>query len=461
MFRLIITMLTLSLVVGCKQQSVSFSHVEGTPLNDGLGNDGGGNNNNAQPPVVRIVRSPADQILGEDNEVVFEVIVGTYPVSDVECFVDDQAVDCDPNGGVIEIVSPELGDHDVRIVVVDEEGLQGHTQDQWTVHNRYLRKVSNVTVEPGEKLSDILFVIDNSGSMADEQAGIADRINKFLEKLTDLNWRVAIITTDPSGYGSPYGAPATDGRMLAFPNGSYFISSELSLGEAKKQFSATITQGIDGSGNERGIYSVYRSIERALDPKEIIDGKHQEFFRENAALSVVIISDETETLNSISDGSELPDLFKSDGDNLVNFVKDSFGEDKIFQWNSIITRPGDRNCLTPSLGGLPGGTGTGYAYGVAYDDLSRKTGGSVGDICSADYSTELKAIGQEVASLQTTYDLSCVPQDLDKDGQVDFHVESLDGKTVPGYQLLGDKVKFNSPLKKGDYNFQYFCLNTI
>ena len=63
---------------------------------------------------------------------------------------------------------------------------------------------SDIT-EVQEKLSfeiepvDILFVIDNSGSMSDEQQNLASNFNRFIEVLADqvdLDYRIAAVTTD-------------------------------------------------------------------------------------------------------------------------------------------------------------------------------------------------------------------------------------------------------------------------
>ena len=43
---------------------------------------------------------------------------------------------------------------------------------------------------------DILFVIDNSGSMQEEQAKIAQIFSGFIAQVSHMNWRIAITTTD-------------------------------------------------------------------------------------------------------------------------------------------------------------------------------------------------------------------------------------------------------------------------
>ena len=63
----------------------------------------------------------------------------------------------------------------------------------------------------------------------------------------------------------------------------------MTAADAQTKLSAAIQMGIGGSGNERGINAAYRAVERAATP-----GVNRDFFRPNAKLAVVLISDEDE-----------------------------------------------------------------------------------------------------------------------------------------------------------------------
>ena len=138
---------------------------------------------------------------------------------------------------------------------------------------------------------------------------------------------------------------------------------------------------------------------------------------------------------------------KSNPEALLGKVRAVFGEDKIFQFHSIITRT--RGCLR----------GQGRAYGYHYRKLSRKTGGVEGDICSEDYGGILSGIGDQVSKFYKTYKLKCAPQDRDKDGVVDFNlVLDRGGLEIPEYTIEGRLLKFVKPLERGDYKVTYYCL---
>lgn len=46
-------------------------------------------------------------------------------------------------------------------------------------------------------LLDVLVVVDNSGSMKEEQANLADRLGALLASVRDSNWQIGLISTDP------------------------------------------------------------------------------------------------------------------------------------------------------------------------------------------------------------------------------------------------------------------------
>ena len=394
-------------------------------------------------PIVQFPKPPGDRIVGEDVEIPYEVIPGTSPVSEIICTVDDLDYDCALDGGVIVLPSPGQGEHQVSIEVIDDTGLSDRAEVEFEIFDRFVRQIQNVAVKDQEKvLSDILFVVDNSHSMAEEQQHIGKRILSFVDKLDGLDWRMGIITTDPTSYED-----YADGRLLPFKKKQYFLHSGMDPKKVKKLFAKTIQRPEPGSPQERGIRAVFRSIERTLLPREESDQHLVDFFRKKAALSVVLLSDEDET-HQDSFGDVFEDIEKSSGKHLQDLVRKKWGGNKKFQFNSIITRPGDDHCLL-NLGG--------FAYGKHYQKLSLETGGVVGDICAEDYGSQLTTIGENVRALQTVYDLECEPQDIRRNGNPSFDVLAESGLATPGFRLDGKKVFFEKPLEPGAYKFVYFC----
>ena len=66
---------------------------------------------------------------------------------------------------------------------------QGHMP---SMHNETFTQKSN------NGLLDILIVIDDSGSMSDEQNHLAQRMDPLLSAIKDTDWRIGVVTTSPN-----------------------------------------------------------------------------------------------------------------------------------------------------------------------------------------------------------------------------------------------------------------------
>ena len=123
---------------------------------------------------------------------------------------------------------------------------------------------------------NILFVIDNSGSMDQEQQSIANQFDDFLNTLGDLDYNIAIITTDPASLGN----------FIPFPNGELWLSnpgkSRSVHNENVTYFQQTVRRPAGGAPEE-GI----ASLNKALDKRSQYD-----FFRPHSLLVAIIVSDD-------------------------------------------------------------------------------------------------------------------------------------------------------------------------
>lgn len=307
----------------------------------------------------------------------------------------------------------------------------------------------SVAVKSNNSDVDILFVVDNSGSMDKEQVGIGNKVSGFLNKLTGLNWRIALTTTDPRAMTAgltkndpkrPWG----DGQLRPFDadNGSQYIlkSDEVNAADAQSLLANAVNVGILGSGDERGINAAYRAVERFSAGSV----GNRDFFRTDARLAIVLISDEDEC----SEGYE-----KCSGDNtasipanLLAVVHQRLGIDKVISFNSIIYKPGDANCTT------------GAYEGKTYEALTKLTNGSEGSVCDADYTTPLANIGSKVVELIKSVTLSCAPVDMNGDGVPELKVTLADGTVMTsGFTVGGATVAFNNALPEGTHQFDYNC----
>ena len=155
------------------------------------------------------------------------------------------------------------------------------------------------------KKLDIVWIIDNSGSMADEQDDLGTNFSAFIDEFItkDVDFKMAITTTDVS---SSY----KKGRMV---NGS---DIKLTSAMAKKNeyqfkndFMNLVRVGTSGSGNEKGLEASEGFMQKYASS----------FLRQDAYLAVVVLSDEEDqSPNLISDYTNYLKSFKTEA-GLVKF----------------------------------------------------------------------------------------------------------------------------------------------
>jgi hypothetical protein len=149
---------------------------------------------------------------------------------------------------------------------------------------------------------DLLFVIDNSGSMEDEQANLISSFPGFIDgmrqELADTQgYHVGITTSDL--YASDFtclqeGALITQtaGDGASNRNCGPYVSGKRFMTEADdltSAFSCAARVGISGDGNERPMQTMLAALSSGMNaPGACNDG----FIRDDALLVVVIITDE-------------------------------------------------------------------------------------------------------------------------------------------------------------------------
>ena len=181
-------------------------------------------------------------------------------------------------------------------------------------------KCATTAVVPGAVKTDILFVVDDSGSMAVEQANLAANFKAFIDALAASpvknDFQIGITTTsvdrnvtsgatlalDPTfsssatvscptpvngGQRYPAGAlVAVDaaGHQLTIGGGRILSASSSTL---TQDFQRNVNVGTCGSGKEQGL----RAAQLALS-EPLLSGSNAGFLRPGSRLAVVIISDD-------------------------------------------------------------------------------------------------------------------------------------------------------------------------
>lgn len=377
---------------------------------------------------------------GQNAEVIYEVTDAGVGVDTVNCKINSLEKPCNDGRNTVTFTNLGLGAYIFNISARDLLGNESEQKILWNVTTLYKNLTQSVRVNNYKKV-DILFVIDNSGSMGYEQQSMAQRMRNFLTVIEGLDWQIAVTTTDPTTthtgkinnvtytyYGDGDLIPIHGQEQLE-GNSKYVLNSSMNLEEAQQKLGLTLQRPETGWGLEQGIRGVYRMVQ-----KSTTSGSPQSsFFRSGAQLAVVLISDEDESANATS----------NDPQSLINLISTTFFNQKTFTFHSIVNKSGDVNCKNTY----------GATYGVRYETLSNLTGGVIGSVCETDYAQQVTGIAQGVRDMLKVISLNCVPVagttvEIKKDGAIFSET----------YRLDGLNMVFNTVLPPGDYSIKYTCL---
>jgi hypothetical protein len=145
--------------------------------------------------------------------------------------------------------------------------------------------------QPKEKVNrsvDLLFVVDTSDSLVSERSKLATTIPAFLNELSpQTDYRIGVMLA----HG---GASSYSGKLYSAQGTPKVLSSKsLSMGTIQANLSKTLSQSVadaDEANGEALMYSFMKSM--SGDPLALI--KSQGFYRSEAALSTVFVTDEND-----------------------------------------------------------------------------------------------------------------------------------------------------------------------
>lgn len=271
---------------------------------------------------------------------------------------------------------------------------------------------------------DILFVVDNSGSMYEEQGRLGTALSSFINSIGNIDWQIGITTTDISD--GPYGLK---GSLLPFAGiGSKVLNKNTP--NYATAFANTVVRSETLNCNGTTIVcpsSDERPLQAAVLAMQKSGGENSALFRQGADLAVVILSDEDEG---------------SDGTNAIaaTAVRAAFaavfGGAKSFSAYGLIIQPGNTACFNQNSAG-------GGQYGTFVTGLAALTGGVTGSICDADYGPALTNIGNRVRQIVRSVTLKYIPNP----DTVQIVIRPFDSSLT--WQITGSTIMFNKPPKKG------------
>lgn len=247
-------------------------------------------------------------------------------------------------------------------------------------------------------LLDILVVIDNSPSMNEEQVNLSTKLSPLLSYVTNSDWRIGVVTTDPN-----------DGCLRSL------ITKSDSNQQSK--FASAVMAGVRGTGNEQGIRQAVASLSGSCL-------NNQPWIRANSTLAILMVSDE----DNCSDGRGCSGNAWNSSSYLMDYLR-------------TIRQPGVNAKMYgliwhPSMTLSQCGTAANKAF--QYADVIAQTNGTYGAICDNDYTSTLTAISQNMSvSLQNQFALHYAPIPSTLKVSVNGVLQTS------GYTLTGNVITFN------------------
>lgn len=252
---------------------------------------------------------------------------------------------------------------------------------------------------------DILWVIDNSGSMDTSQAAVAANFQRFIEKfrLKGSDYQMAVTTTE--AYKDVF-TPSLN--LSRFSQGTYTDPSTNATVTAPSiitpstpndelAFIANIRRGITGSGDERAFQSLKAALNNTTN-------RALGFPRADAYFAVIILSDEddfswdgTGTLDNMYTDTRLHTI-QSYVDFLDTLTLSTAGNRK-YNVSSIAIQ--DDACRVSLGGGV-------RKISQRYQGLVNATNGRLESLCG-DFGTSLSSISNKIIELSTQFYLTRTP----------------------------------------------------
>ena len=333
-------------------------------------------------PVIQVTPKEHDfgsVYLGCNNDQVIEISnIGNVDleVSDIDYYatlpVDMYPENFESIFGPFPIIIPPNNSIDIELTYVpldvyDDEGyfvLMSNdplkpTETAMQEGVGTIESISNDTFTQDTLLPvDVLFVIDNSGSMSSNQASLASNFDTFINMFvtSGVDFHLAFITTDSSDFV-----------------GDMITSSTVDpIGEAISQITSI---GTHGSPHEKGLEMSYNATLPSGDA-----GPGSEFLRSDAKLVVIYISDE------------------DDFSTVVNPITTELQFRSVKSSGSLVV-------AHAVAGEVPYGCNTngGAQAGFDYDDIVARLSGTFLSICTTDWGTPMETLARDSISEDAFY----------------------------------------------------------
>jgi hypothetical protein len=261
---------------------------------------------------------------------------------------------------------------------------------------------------------DVLWVIDNSGSMSDDQANVANNFQSFIQSFTTkgFDYQIAVAGTDawraPFLGNYDFSRFRTGSTVGAVGSGYPVITP--STPTIATVFGLNVLLGTAGSGDERAFSSFMAAFENP---------QNGGFIRPDSFLAVIILSDEDDFSADVVSRPDrdysYPGLHTVQS--YVNYLDQKTGS----------TDPTRRKYSVSTISVLDAAcqaANTNSLIGVRYMELAALTKGQQMSLCSQNFGEDLRLLSSQIVKLTTQFLLAKTPQ-------LDSLVVTINGAVVP------------------------------
>lgn len=276
---------------------------------------------------------------------------------------------------------------------------------------------------------DILWVIDNSGTMGPKQTNLKNSINSFMSQFVTkgMDYRIAVVTTDTRAVdpGAP-NDPNLSGQAACFVSSG---ANPKIITSATANAATVLGQNADvgffGSADAHGL----DAVELALSEPNL-SNCNADFLRSDAFLAVIHFSDADDNTAATANGLlTFLDTVKAP------ITTPTGGQTRSYFTSAMVVQ----DTSTPECQAL----GPFSEVGSKYIDLATRTGGAIASICENDFSAGLLSVGTQILEATTAVRLAYAPnvstivvyQDLSRISQ-----SSVDGWT---FDSTANKIVFH------------------
>lgn len=294
---------------------------------------------------------------------------------------------------------------------------------------------------------DVLFVVQTSNSIVPERQAIVAGIDEFIQSLpanSDFNIAVMLSHGSTSGYSGKLFQAASEPIVLK--------SSQMTNAQIQSYLDMKLSQVAtdpDSGGGEEGMFSLFNGI---TTPALLAASQAQDFFRTQAALAVVFVSDRRDICAVVPAGVPA----ETDPVKIDARIRDCEGLTAAGLTNRLHVLKGSLPVQVSAITYADAPAPADNEIGYGYTDMVALNAGVAIDIANDDIAQGLSSIAElSGQQMEIQYEFTLENDNIDPNKLV----VTVNGEQVP-YTLSGNTVTITSEIPAGAVVVIAYCVKT-